>query len=67
MIVINVRYCCNIQGEDAESKTKLAVLGKVSLNIAEVASRMDSQIEKRLPVSLQIDGVVTEANLLVIN
>jgi hypothetical protein len=40
-------------------------LGNVTLNIAELASRMNSQIEKKLPISLHIDGVDCQASLLV--
>jgi hypothetical protein len=54
-----------LQGEDEKSMAKMAVLGNVTLNIAELASRMNSQIEKKLPISLHIDGVDCQASLLV--
>lgn len=54
-----------LQGEDEKSMAKMAVLGNVTLNIAELASRMNSQIEKKLPISLHIDGVDFQASLLV--
>ncbi|CAK7353704.1 unnamed protein product [Dovyalis caffra] len=52
-------------GEDAKSRTKMAVLGNGTLNIAELASTMDSQIERKVPISLLIDGVASQATLLI--
>ncbi|XP_002515509.2 uncharacterized protein LOC8259447 [Ricinus communis] len=55
-----------LYGEDAKAKTKLVEMGTVSLNIAELASSMiDSEIEKKLPVSLKIDEVAVQATLSV--
>lgn len=54
-----------LYGEDEKSMAKMAVLGNVTLNIAELASRMNSQIEKKLPISLHIDGVDCQASLLI--
>lgn len=52
-----------------EQKAKLGVIGRVSLNIAEMASMMmmmmDSQFERKLPLTLHIGGAAIEANLLV--
>ncbi|XP_010048189.2 uncharacterized protein LOC104437027 isoform X2 [Eucalyptus grandis] len=52
-------------GDCAEPKPRLAVLGKVSLNLAEMASKMESAAEKKLPIALQIAGDTCEASLTV--
>lgn len=58
-----------LSGEKMEQKAKLGVIGRVSLNIAEMASMMmmmmDSQFERKLPLTLHIGGAAIEANLLV--
>ncbi|XP_059642909.1 uncharacterized protein LOC132284800 [Cornus florida] len=54
-----------LYGEKAESKAKLAVIGKVSLNLAEWASTMESGIERKIPISFRVAGVVREATLSV--
>ncbi|KAK3043732.1 hypothetical protein RJ639_001928 [Escallonia herrerae] len=56
-----------------ESKEKMAVIGKASLNIAEMASlniaemasMMESRVEKEVPIRLQVAGVARESTLLV--
>ncbi|KAL3497361.1 hypothetical protein ACH5RR_040093 [Cinchona calisaya] len=56
------------------SKAKLVVIGRAWLNIAEMARKkkmmMDSgehfQVETKLPINLQLNGVVRKANLLVL-
>lgn len=60
------------------SKSKLVVIGRASLNIAEMVARklMQSssdgcinhhqEVEAKLPINLQIGGVALEANFLVI-
>lgn len=45
----------------------MVVLGKVSLNLAEMASKMESQIQRKLSVTLKMEGMnPREATLLVI-
>ncbi|XP_004291454.1 PREDICTED: uncharacterized protein LOC101310190 [Fragaria vesca subsp. vesca] len=53
-----------LHGESAESKT---VLGKVSMNLAEKASKMEAEIHTRLSVNLNLEGMIIpiEATLLV--
>lgn len=42
------------------------VIGRVSLNMSEIASKMDrSSVEEKLPLSMQIDGFAREASLTV--
>ncbi|KAK2985725.1 hypothetical protein RJ640_000405 [Escallonia rubra] len=48
-----------------ESKEKMVVIGKASLNIAEMASNMESRVEKEVPIRLQVAGVARESTLLV--
>ncbi|KAK4419912.1 hypothetical protein Salat_2404100 [Sesamum alatum] len=52
----------------SNSKAKMAVIGRVSINISEIAWNMDSNstLERKLPLSLQIDGVSREATLTVL-
>ncbi|KAJ4837106.1 hypothetical protein Tsubulata_040416 [Turnera subulata] len=59
-ISFNVLY-----GEDTKSRTKMAVLGKIPWNIAELASGLESDVERRLPISLKMDGVSIQATLSV--
>ncbi|XP_010254435.1 PREDICTED: uncharacterized protein LOC104595407 [Nelumbo nucifera] len=42
---------------------KLEVIGTFLLNIAELASRMESQVERAFPIALQVAGVSSEATL----
>ncbi|GAV85711.1 NT-C2 domain-containing protein [Cephalotus follicularis] len=49
---------------DSNAK-KLEILGGVALNLAELASRMESKVEKKLPLTLRVDGVHFKATLLV--
>lgn len=55
----------NSQGDCAERKPRLAVIGKVSLNLAEMASKMESAVVKKLPISLQVAGDTCDATLMV--
>ncbi|XP_023768884.1 uncharacterized protein LOC111917428 [Lactuca sativa] len=49
------------------NKGKTAVIGKVSLDLAELASRIDSPvIEKKLPVDLEVAGFTTQATISVL-
>lgn len=59
-VTFNVLY-----GERTESKSKLAILGKVSLNLAELASNLETQMERKLPITLRDGGLTREATLLV--
>ena len=43
----------------------MQVIGKVGLNLGELTSTLEAQIEHKIPISLQIDGVSTEASLRV--
>ncbi|KAJ9702586.1 hypothetical protein PVL29_004363 [Vitis rotundifolia] len=54
-----------LHGEGRELKAKSAVLGKVSLNLAELASKMETDIQTKLPISLQVAGVAMKATLSV--
>nr|XP_043611015.1 uncharacterized protein LOC122582657 [Erigeron canadensis] len=49
------------------NKGKMAEIGKVSLNLAEFTSKIESPvIEKKLPVDLQIAGLTTQATVSVL-
>lgn len=55
---------CIEQGEC--NKGKMNVIGKVSLDIGEMASKEESQLQTKLPITLQLfGGVSREATLLV--
>ncbi|KAL3844041.1 hypothetical protein ACJIZ3_001444 [Penstemon smallii] len=62
-IAFNVLY-----GEKMDSKVnKMGVIGRASMNIAEIVRKMEnSSVDQKLPLSLQIDGVATEATLTVL-
>ncbi|PQM32717.1 uncharacterized protein Pyn_16570 [Prunus yedoensis var. nudiflora] len=54
-----------LHGESAKLKS-MVVLGKVSLNLAEMASKMECQIQRKLSVTLKMEGMnPREATLLV--
>ncbi|KAL0285356.1 UNVERIFIED_CONTAM: hypothetical protein Scaly_2821500 [Sesamum calycinum] len=57
-----------IHRETIGSKDKMAVIGRVSINISEIAWNMgiNSTVERKLPLSLQIDGLSREATLTVL-
>ncbi|KAM3711418.1 hypothetical protein ACJW31_01G106400 [Castanea mollissima] len=60
-VTFNVLY-----GENTESRSKLSVLGKVSLNLGELASNIKThQMERKLPVTLRDGRLATDATLLV--
>ncbi|KAI3512328.1 hypothetical protein L1887_19643 [Cichorium endivia] len=49
------------------NKGKMAMIGKVSLDLAELASKTDSPvIEKKLPVVLEVAGLTTQATISVL-
>ncbi|KAK4388656.1 hypothetical protein Sango_2202600 [Sesamum angolense] len=54
--------------ETIGSKDKMVVIGRVSINISEIAWNMgsNSTVEQKLPLSLQIDGLSREATLTVL-
>ncbi|KAF9662129.1 hypothetical protein SADUNF_Sadunf18G0021100 [Salix dunnii] len=54
-----------LYGEDEKPRAKMEVVGNVTLNIAELASKMNSQIEQKMPISLHFDGVDCQATLLI--
>lgn len=62
---VTIETGSNSQGDCAERKPGLAVIGKVSLNLAEMASKMESAVVKKLPISLQVAGDTCEATLMV--
>ncbi|KAL6952634.1 hypothetical protein U1Q18_018645 [Sarracenia purpurea var. burkii] len=47
----------------SKTETKLAEVGKVSLNLAEMASKMESLIEAKIPINFNVAGVAGEATL----
>ncbi|KAL9442982.1 hypothetical protein AB3S75_016358 [Citrus x aurantiifolia] len=53
--------------ESAESKTnKMAIWGKASLNLAEMAADMESEVERKLPVTSKVAGAApADATLLI--
>ncbi|PPD96590.1 hypothetical protein GOBAR_DD06403 [Gossypium barbadense] len=54
-------------GKNCEEKRKLAVAGKVSLDLAKLVSEMEcSEIERKLPITLNVNGVVIEATLSIL-
>ncbi|XP_022729164.1 uncharacterized protein LOC111284640 [Durio zibethinus] len=56
-----------LHGKKCEKKSKLRVVGKVSLDLAELVSEMEcSEIERKLPITLNIDGVVIEVTLVIL-
>ncbi|GMI95074.1 hypothetical protein like AT2G25460 [Hibiscus trionum] len=56
-----------LHGKKREEKSKLAVAGKVSLDLAKLVSDMEwSEIERKLPVTLNVNGVVIEAALFIL-
>ncbi|XP_023922843.2 uncharacterized protein LOC112034262 [Quercus suber] len=60
-VTFNVLY-----GENTESRSKLSVLGKVSLNLGELASNIEThQMERKLPVTLRDGRLATDATLYV--
>ncbi|KAJ6295458.1 hypothetical protein OIU78_023471 [Salix suchowensis] len=54
-----------LYGEDEKPRSKMEVVGNVTMNIAELALKMNSQIEQKLPISLHFDGVDCQATLLI--
>ncbi|KAF8034980.1 hypothetical protein BT93_C1110 [Corymbia citriodora subsp. variegata] len=52
-------------GDCAEPKPRLEVLGKASLNLVEMASKVESAAEKKLPIALRVAGDTCEAALTV--
>ncbi|KAL4318877.1 hypothetical protein GQ457_18G002880 [Hibiscus cannabinus] len=56
-----------LHGKNREEKGKLAVAGKVSLDLAKLVSDMEcSAIERKLPITLNVDGVFIEAALFIL-
>ncbi|KAL3655827.1 hypothetical protein CASFOL_000223 [Castilleja foliolosa] len=61
-IAFNVLYW-----DKMDSKAKKAVIGRVSINLSEIALKTDnSSVEQKLPLSLQIDGITRHAFLTVL-
>ncbi|EOY29474.1 Uncharacterized protein TCM_036996 isoform 1 [Theobroma cacao] len=56
-----------LHGEDGENRGRLAVVGKVSLNLAELVSEMEcSEIERKVPITLNVDGSAIKAILSIL-
>ncbi|KAK8535230.1 hypothetical protein V6N13_081368 [Hibiscus sabdariffa] len=56
-----------LHGKNREEKSKLAVAGKVSFDLAKLVSDMEcSAIERKLPITLNVDGLVIEAALFIL-
>ncbi|KAH6804754.1 hypothetical protein C2S51_033001, partial [Perilla frutescens var. frutescens] len=54
-------------GEKMDLKAKTAVIGRVSVNISEIACKIESSsVEEKLPLNLQIDGISRDATLTVL-
>lgn len=56
-----------MKGDGEESQTKLSVLGKASLNLPEVAATVESQVERKVPITSKVGGLGSEATLSVIS
>ncbi|OMO90818.1 hypothetical protein COLO4_18860 [Corchorus olitorius] len=55
-----------LHGKNGEKMSKLAVAGKVPMNLSEFVSELEcSEIERKLPITLNVDGAVIEATLLI--
>ncbi|CAI9772909.1 unnamed protein product [Fraxinus pennsylvanica] len=52
--------------EKKESKSKLAVIGRGSVNLAEIVTKMETQIEWKIPINLQKAGIAGEVSLTVL-
>lgn len=48
-----------------ESKSKLVVIGRGSVNLAEIVNKMETQIEWKIPIKLQNAGIAREVSLTV--
>lgn len=59
-VTFNVLY-----GESSDCNSKLEVRGKVSLDLAELASKIETTIERKLPMTLQDGSSDSETTLLV--
>ncbi|GMG99000.1 hypothetical protein Nepgr_000840 [Nepenthes gracilis] len=57
-----------LREENEESTVKSSTIGKASVNLGELASKMEAEIERKLPIAFQLDGVAKEATLsLIVN
>ncbi|KAF8400628.1 hypothetical protein HHK36_013927 [Tetracentron sinense] len=54
-----------LYGPSTKPRNKFTVMGRVSLNIADLASEMEPRLERKLPIGLQVGDVASEANLFV--
>lgn len=43
----------------------MQVIGNAKLNLGELASKMEAQIQQIIPISLELDGVVMKSSLQV--
>lgn len=49
-----------------DSKAKTGVIGRVSINISEIVSKMESSsVEEKIPLNVHLDGISREATLTV--
>ncbi|KAL2896026.1 DNA gyrase subunit A [Bienertia sinuspersici] len=54
------------QSSSSSLSGKMQVIGKVKLNLGELASKKEAQIEQKLPISLELNGIVMESSLQVV-
>ncbi|KMT18926.1 hypothetical protein BVRB_2g030260 [Beta vulgaris subsp. vulgaris] len=56
------------QSSSTSSSTsgKMQVIGKAKLNLGELASKMEEQLEQKIPMTLELDGVIMESTLQLI-
>ncbi|OMO61657.1 hypothetical protein CCACVL1_23334 [Corchorus capsularis] len=55
-----------LHGKNGEKMRKTAVAGKVPMNLSEFVSELEcSEIERKFPITLNVDGAVIEATLLI--
>ncbi|KAE8687670.1 hypothetical protein F3Y22_tig00111013pilonHSYRG00349 [Hibiscus syriacus] len=56
-----------LHGKNCEAKSKLALVGKVSLDLAKLVPVTEcSDVKRKLPVAVNVDGVVVEASLFIL-
>ncbi|KAL9226767.1 hypothetical protein vseg_002539 [Gypsophila vaccaria] len=66
MVYFNILYGKNEEPSSSTTRAKMQVIGKCGLDLGELASKMEPTILQRIPISLVVDNVAIEANLLVL-
>lgn len=61
-VTFNVLYG---QGGGEESKGKMVVVGKVCMTLAMEEMKTESNVQRKLPIRLKVNGLIIEATLLV--